>query len=33
MNAPPTLLVHLDQFPVDEFQWKIGVLGSKIAAS
>ena len=30
MNAPPTLLVHLDEFPVDEFQWKV-YLGSKIA--
>jgi hypothetical protein len=31
-EAPPTLLVHLDQFPVDEFQWKM-YLESKIAAS
>src|SRR6476469_7329006 len=22
-DAPPTLLVHLDQFPVDEFQWNV----------
>jgi hypothetical protein len=31
-DAPPILLVHLDQFAVDEFQWKV-YLGSKIAAS
>src|SRR6266576_578473 len=33
-DAPPTLLVRLDQFPVDEFQCKyLMYLGSKIAAS
>jgi hypothetical protein len=31
-DAPTTLLVHLDQFSVDEFQWKM-YLGRKIAAS